>query len=135
MKPLLTDGIERLRVGPQNDPEFTVSQDEATQFDPPPARERELTDSIAETALELLAPSFVEGHVWHVAQGGQAFKVRILDSQFGKQVDDGRPFSKGDFLIVELRTRTFATPRGLRVEREVVRVLNHQRRDEQGSLF
>jgi hypothetical protein len=136
VKPLLVDGIDRLRIGTRDEPRrFVVSREEVAQFEPPTAREDELTDSIAETALELLSPHFVQGHVWNVAQGGQVFNVRVLDTGFIKEVDDGRRFAKGDYLIVELRTRTFATTKGMRVEREVIRVLDHKERSEQPTLF
>ncbi len=136
VKPLLAQGIDRLRIGPPADPRsFVISREEVEQFEPPVAREDELTDSIAETALELLSPHFVEGHVWNVAQGGQVFNVRVLDTNFIREVDEGRRFAKGDYLIVELRTRTFATPKGLKAEREVIKVLDHKERDDQRTLF
>lgn len=135
VKPLLSEGIERLRVGSPQEPDFTASSGDVPQFDPPPVASTELTDSVAQTALELLSPDFEEGRVWRVAQGGQPFNVRVLDTDFLHKIDEGEPFSKGDFLIVDLRTRTFATTKGMKAEREVVRVREHRRRPQQGSLF
>jgi len=134
VKPLAVDGVDRLRFGPAEDPTFIAERQEREQFEPPVPHEMALTDSAGDTALELLAPSFVEGNSWKVSQGGQVFFVKILDEEFAKAVADGRPFAKGDYLIVELRTRTYATVKGLKVEREVVRVIEHRRRDEQGTL-
>jgi len=134
-KPLVKDGIDSFRIGPKSKPDFSADKHEVGQFEVPPASESELTDSIAETALELLAPNFVEGNIWRVAQGGQAFNVRLLDTEFLERIDHGEPFAKGDYLIVALRTRTFATAKGLRVEREILRVLKHQRRADQRDLF
>lgn len=134
VKPLAVDGVDRLRFGPAAAPTFVAAREEREQFEPPVPHETALTDSAGETALELLAPSFVEGNSWKVSQGGQVFFVKILDEAFAQEVANGRPFAKGDYLIVELRTRTFATIKGLKAEREVARVLEHRRRDEQGTL-
>lgn len=135
VKPLNGQGVSKLRIGPRAAPAFEAEADEAAQFVPPAPSETMLTDSSARTALELLAPSFVDGNRWKVAQGGQNFHVGIMDEAFRREVEGGRPFAKGDYLIVELRTRTYSTPSGLRAERDVMHVENHRRGERQGTLL
>lgn len=133
--PVQNEGITEFRVGSKSRPSLVVSKDEAPKFVPPPGRKNLLTDSTGETAVELLMPSFVDGNKWRVSQGGDPFWATITDEVFLHQVDGGEFFAKGDYLIVEMATRVFATSKGLDPVREITRVIRHERRPRQKSLF
>jgi hypothetical protein len=135
--PLTQEGIDRFRIGSKRHPELVVEKKDVPKFQTPIPLKSELTDSVAVTAVEILSPSFVDGNKWRVAQGGDPFWVRILDEQFLDAVNRGeRGFYKGDYLVVEMRTRAYATSQGLEAEREALKVLEYHRRGgRQGSLF
>lgn len=136
LAPLKAEGITEFRVGrTKREAELVVEKQDLPKFRPPPPAKAKLTDSSAETAVELLSPSFVDGNKWRVAQGGEPFWVTITDPVFLKRVDDGEQFAKGDYLIVNMTTQTYTTPDGLEAAREITYVIDHQRRGKQQSLF
>jgi hypothetical protein len=136
VEPVTAEGIDSFRIGPRRQPVLSIGKADLPKLRAPKPAEIELADDTAQTAVELLSPNFVEGNKWRVSQGGEPFWVSILDKEFLDSVESGqRQFAKGDYLIVRLRTRAFATDRGLSAEREVVKVINHQHRGHQGSLF
>jgi len=133
--PVSKPGIEAYRAGAPEQPSLVVRKEDLPALRATPPLRTELTDDTATTALELLAPSFVEGNKWRVAQGGEPFWVEMLDEHFLDSVERGeRSFRKGDYLIVEFRTRAYATPDGLQADRDVVRVLDHRTRTRQLPL-
>jgi len=135
VEPVASPGIESFRVGPKKKPQLLVEKSDLPKLLPPAGREVELADDVAQTALELLSPNFVEGNKWRVSQGGEPFWVSILDDKFLADIEAGLQFGKGDYLIVRLRTRAFATDSGIAAEREIVEVVAHQHRGKQMTLF
>jgi len=133
--PVGRPGIESYRVGEEDSPTILVTKDDLPALQAAPLIRAELTDDTSTTAIELLMPNFVEGNKWRVAQGGSPFWVRILDEQFLASMDEGAAFRKGDYLIVQLRTTTYATLDGLQVDRDVIRVLDHRQRSRQLPLL
>jgi hypothetical protein len=134
--PLKVEGITDFRVGAEKkNADLVIQKADLPKFVPPPPPKSKLTDSNAETAVELLSPSFVEGNKWRVSQGGEPFWATITDETFLKKVDEGEPFAKGDYLVVEMTTQTFRTPSGLEATREITHVIRHERRGKQQSLF
>jgi hypothetical protein len=133
--PLARPGIDVFRAGEREEPSLIVTKEDLPLLQARPV-EVELADGTAQTALELLSPNFVEGNKWKVSQGGEPFWVQILDEAFLASVDKGeRGFHKGDYLIVVLRTQTFATPDGLRADRAVLKVIEHRHRVRQLGLL
>lgn len=133
--PVTTPGIDSFRIGPKKKPQLLIKKPDLPKLLPPAGREVDLADDIAQTAVELLSPNFVEGNKWRVSQGGEPFWVSIVDTKFVADVEAGLQFAKGDYLIVRLRTRAFATDAGLAAEREIVEVLGLQHRGKQTTLF
>ncbi len=133
--PLSKPGITAYRIGSSQKPDLKLTKSDLPQLKSPGALKSPLADSTATTALELLSPNFVDGNKWRVAQGGEPLWARMLDDNFLGAVDRGeRVFIKGDFLIVDLRTRAFSTPEGLIVERDIVLVIDHRHRAKQLTL-
>jgi hypothetical protein len=134
--PVAGPGIDSYHAGSGPRSALVVTKDDLPRLQRPTFLKDELADDASETAIELLAPSFVDGNKWRVAQGGDAFWVRMLDEGFLASVERGeRGFHKGDYLVVRLRTRAFATPDGLEVERDVLEVLDHKQRARQLPLL
>jgi hypothetical protein len=133
--PVTRPGIEAFRVGEGRRAALRITKKDVPKFRPPATLKSELADGVATTAVELLSPNFVDGNKWRVAQGGDSFWVRMLDDHFLEAMDRGdKSFTKGDYLIVELRTRAYSTPEGLTVDREILRVLDHKHRARQLGL-
>lgn len=133
--PLATDGIDNFRTGSRTDPAVIVTKADVPRLQAPDNK-RELADDVATTAVELLSPSFVDGNKWRVSQGGSPFWAQMLDHEFLAQIDRGeRGFFKGDYLVVQMRTRAYATVTGISTEREIVEVVDYRRRSTQGSLL
>lgn len=133
--PVARPGIDAYRIGDLPGSSTLVTKEDLPAFQPSPISV-ELADDTAVTALELLAPNFVEGNKWRVAQGGEPFWVKIADLEFLESIEQGeRGFFKGDYLIVELRTKAYATPDGLQVDREVIKVREHKTRTRQLPLI
>lgn len=132
VSPLDRPGITHYRLGPAKQPVLRISKEDLPRLRAPEQMQSRLADSVSETAVELLSPDFVDGNKWRVAQGGHPFWVRLLDEEFLASVDRGdRSFAKGDYLIVQLRVRAFGSPEGLKVERDIVRVMDHKHRGRQ----
>jgi len=133
--PLARPGIDSYRVGTKSRANLKVTKDDLPKLQAPATLKTQLTDSVAMTALELLSPNFVDGNKWRVSQGGDPFWVRMLDPDFLQAVDRGeKQFMKGDYLIVDLRTRAYSSRDGLLVERDIERVIEHQHRARQLTL-
>lgn len=135
VSPVSKPGISSLRLGTAKRPTLRLNKSDVSKLKIPAALSVELADGVSQTALEVLSPNFVDGNKWRVAQGGDPFWVRLLDQDFLSAVDRGeRTFAKGDYLIVELRTRAYSTDAGMAVERDVLRVLDHKTRTRQLRL-
>ncbi len=136
LAPIDGAGVTALQVGDRkaSRPPMILQDLQTLQSLPPVTSV--LTDTVQQTALEIIAPNFRDGNKWRVSQGGEPYWVLIDDDKFLQAVDEGLTFAKGDFLIVDLRVIAVATPNGLDVERRVLRVVDQRRRSlPQQSLF
>lgn len=140
LNPLRHNGVSAFRVGPTTEtPSADVLRIEreraATIGKIEPAR-RVLTESEQEAAVELVSVSFDDDAKWRVRQGESPFWIRITDPDFNDSVRNGyRAFRKGDYLIGTMRVQSFDTPTGIQTERELVRVREHDKREQQGQLL
>jgi hypothetical protein len=82
ISPLQKEGIDEFRIGSKEKPYLRILKQDVPKFFPPTAPKTKLADSSAQTAVELLQPSFVDGNKWRVAQGGEPFWVSITDPSF-----------------------------------------------------
>lgn len=135
-QPLEQPGITEFRSGEGSVPaDLVLLPADVPAIRAPLDVETNLAESVAETAVEIIAPSFQQGGKWRVAQGGASFWLSISDPMFLARIEGGEAFAKGDYLIGDVRQRAFSTSKGLDVERDMVRVRAHRRRDQQGHLF
>lgn len=135
-QPVDGTGVTSLQIGKGTASRPPLLSNDTDTIKALPAPTTVLTDSTVQTALEIISPNFKDENKWRVAQGGEAFWVTIEDKAFLASMDMGRPFVKGDYLIVQMRTLTTATPQGLFADRYVMVVEDQRRRSlPQQSLF
>jgi hypothetical protein len=71
--------------------------------------------------------SFKDGQKWRLNDGHGAKSVTVSDAEFVDQVNRNQiRFAKGDVLICEVIERARVSPKGLKAEYEIVKVLEHQ---------
>jgi hypothetical protein len=89
-------------------------------------REPPATDSTYTTTLEVVKVPFKDRLVWNFAQGAQRLSAEMKDPVFLAEHRAGKVlYGAGDLLVVKLRTKTFRTPDGLKVENEIEEVIEH----------
>ena len=132
--PLKSVGISSIGFGKTRESEITISADELEYFAAPQLDDEQIVESTSERALQIVSPVFQDGNKWRFNDGDSNFHARVTDDLFIQQVDSGLRFSKGDIVRVELLNRQWQTDDGLKVEREVTRVLQHMPRARQISI-
>ena len=132
--PLKAVGITSIGFGKTRTSETTISADEVEHFAAPQLDDEQIVESTSERALQIVSPVFQEGNKWRFSDGDSTFHARVGDEHFINQVNSGLRFSKGDIVRVELLNRQWQTDEGLKVEREIVQVLEHIPRARQISI-
>ncbi|HPA44501.1 MAG TPA: hypothetical protein PLG59_01865 [bacterium] len=137
IKPLETEGIDtfstRVDCGERS---IIIAKDEAQYFRKPHDDVEQLSDSKRTCTCIVISASFDEKYIWRFSDGQSSFNAKIVDQEFWKKIDaGGESFSKGDALTVELQSKQIRRNRKLTIENEIIRVIDHVRGYEQGSLF
>ena len=95
-----------------------------------------LTENIVKVWLNLESPVFKEGNKWKFSDGQSSFYAEIEDKAFLADVDKGRErFGKGDLLFVEMRHRQSGTVNGFKLERSIIKVIEHKLPAQQSRLL
>jgi hypothetical protein len=124
--PLDKDGIESVRFGPKGSA-TEIREDEAFAFRAPIELDGDVLVNRYRRAFSIVSLSFKDGQKWRLNDGHGAKTVRMSDKQFEDQVNRNEVrFAKGDVLICEVIERATITPKGLKSEYEIVKVLEHQ---------
>lgn len=93
------------------------------------------TNSV-KTGLVIESPSFKDGNKWKFSDGQSSFHAEITDEEFLYKVDSGNErFGKNDILLVEMDIIQSQTPTGLKIEKIITKVTDHQFAQQQGSIF
>ncbi|MCY1298229.1 hypothetical protein D9M70_477040 [compost metagenome] len=133
---LKNSGIESIATKREGAPEEVITRTDLPSFDLPPPVEEELVDEIRRMNLQIISLSFKDDNKWRVTDGADPFSAFIEDSDFLKQVANSEvSFSKGDYLVCDVREKQTATPQGLKKERTIVKVLDHRPAARQMKLF
>lgn len=86
--------------------------------------------------LLIEAPTFREGNKWRFNDGQNSFLADILDQEFLKKVDAGvERFGKGDQLTATVKFVQTGTIGSLKLERSIIKVLDHKIPSEPEPLF
>lgn len=135
VKPLLKKGIDKFIVREREKKVIEIAESEEPYFDVPEIPDEEITDSTRRVACNIIGVFFEEGLKWRLYDGENKLNAIIKDSGFLVALDKGEvSFTKGDMLIVKLRTRQWQTEKGLKQEHEVVKVIKQQKAKEQIPL-
>lgn len=135
-KKQLESGIQHVRI------RSTLSKEEAT-FEKENAHafvpiniEKPVSESDLTMWLLIESPTFKEGNKWRFSDGQASFSADIVDKSFLERVDKGKErFGKGDSLQVLMRQTQHRNLKTLRVERAILKVLEHKVASGQEVLF
>lgn len=115
--------------------EVTVEEKDASAFKQV-EMEKPLTSTEIKMGLQIESPTFKEGNKWKFFDGQYSFFADILDEGFIERVNKGiERFGKGDTLIALVRLNQSTTLDTLKMERTVVKVLDHVIAPEQKRLI
>lgn len=133
LAPLEREGIDRFSVREGEVEIESVSKSEIPYYYIPDVPQDEVT-STRRALVNLVEIAFEEGLKWRLSDGDSKFYATISDYDFISQMDAGKAFVKGDVLEVELRTTQIATPKGIKNDHTIIKVLDHLSRSQQLSL-
>ena len=124
--PLASEGCDELRLSSTTTETIVITTDDLPALLPPESGDPPEAENTVTMTLSVVAPSF-DRKKWRVSDGSSTFWVGILDETFQARIDAREPFAKGDFLRSRVRYAQYKadTPSGLRVERDILEVLEH----------
>ncbi|MDD4195531.1 MAG: hypothetical protein PHT96_03835 [Syntrophorhabdaceae bacterium] len=132
----LENGLSSVGINSRHTNEIiSIGQESAPCFVPVDI-EKPLLENEMRMGLIIESPTFKEGNKWRFFDGQNSFYADILDEDFIKKVDLGvERFGKGDRLIALVRFTQSSAIGSLRMERKIVRVLDHEIAGKAESLF
>ena len=137
--PLKRPGIDTLDISETEDgePVEQISKDDLGALTFEQLEGETLLDTTRDSVLAIIRLSFKPEHKWGFSDGSSKISAKILDFRFWDQIQRGEvKFSKGDQILVRLRTRSYRTPTGdLKSEHFVVEVVRHIARASQLPLL
>lgn len=129
LEPLNKEGIDSFYVVRDSDkskPELVISDNELPYFEYQNIEDN-LGENISETYLQIDSLTFRDKNKWKFSYGESAISASILDEKFLQRIDGGElRFGKGDLLKVKLRTCQKFAHGKLKIDYEVVEVLEHK---------
>jgi hypothetical protein len=121
------DGIESISARRSEEEELTIYREDIHSFDLPGETEEELSEELRRMTLQIISLSFKEDNKWRLTDGAEPFTASIEDADFlNKIANDEISFGKSDYLVCDVRERQVRTTKGLKKERIIVRVIDHQ---------
>ena len=137
VEPLRSQGVERFEIRRDGKVIESVERSDLPYFVSEEKEQDPTIDTTSEEVLEVVKPSFREDLRWSLwTLDGQRVGVNMLDQDFLKRVDSGEiAFRKGDLLRVTVRTKAWKVKGQWRVERDVLKVIDHFHPAESGNLF
>lgn len=132
---LSKDGIDKISIRRHGKETLEVNKSELRYFDVPEAEEK-VQDEERSMTLQIISLSFKEDNKWKVTDGLEPFAVTIEDTDFlNKIANNAVSFSKNDYLVCDVRERQFKSNKGLRKERAIIKVKEHQPAPKQFKLL
>lgn len=112
-----------------------VEQKDAPYFKPVDIQ-KPLISADVKMALQIESPTFVEGNKWRFFDGQDRWAADIQHEDFLARVNQGiERFGKGDTLIAIVRLSQSTSMNTLKMERSVMKVLDHVIAPQQGNLI
>lgn len=132
---LSNNGIDKIKVKRPGHQDLEVTKAEISYFEYQDIEE-ELADETRTMTLQIISLSFKEDRKWRVTDGGDPFSATIEDNAFLNRITNNEvAFSKGDYLVCEVRERQLRTSKGLKKERFIIKVNNHKPAAQQLRLI
>jgi hypothetical protein len=132
---LSKDGIDKISIRRPGKETLEVNKSELEYFEVPEAEEK-LEDEERSMTLQIISLSFKEENKWKVTDGLEPFGVTIEDIDFLNKIANNEiSFSKNDYLVCDVRERQFKSNKGLRKERAIIKVKEHQPAPKQLKLL
>ncbi len=114
----------------------TITASDVPSFELPAPQDEELSNEVRKMNLQIISLSFKDDNKWRVTDGADPFSAAIEDEDFQKKVDNSEiSFSKGDYLVCEVREKQLLIGGSLKKERTIVRVLEHKPAAKQMKLL
>ena len=76
--------------------------------------------------LILESAAFRESLQWRFSDGERSFSAQMADEEFLKRLDNGERFGKGDRLTVEMKIEQVREGETLKLNRSILKVLDHR---------
>jgi hypothetical protein len=121
------EGIESISARRGEEEELTIHREDVRSFDLPDETEEELSEEVRRMTLQIISLSFKEDNKWRLTDGAEPFTASIEDTDFLRKIaNDEISFGKSDYLVCDVREKQVRTTKGLKKERTIVRVVDHQ---------
>lgn len=128
--PVTREGIDKFALEYKKERNVEIQKEEAKSF-APIEDERELSESTREVMLSIVALSFTDRYVWRFKLSQDTyFAAYIRDEQFQKRISAGENFSAKDLLYVRLKEKQKMVNGQLKVDYEILEVLDHIKSSE-----
>lgn len=132
---LSNNGINKIKVKRSGHDDLEVSKSEVGYFEYEDTEE-ELADETRTMTLQIISLSFKEDNKWRVTDGGDSFSAVIEDTCFLNKIAKNEiAFSKGDYLVCEVREKQLRSSKGLKKERSIIQVKDHKPAAQQLTLI
>lgn len=128
IKKPLEAGLSHIRINSKTDGEIAkIEKKDASSFVPIIVDKPSLIEQEMQMTLLIESPVFKERNKWRFSDGQSSFYADIIDEEFLKRVDSGiERFGKGDQLMAKVRFVQSGTFGSLKLERTIIKVLEHQ---------
>ncbi|MEI6222423.1 MAG: hypothetical protein WCP97_06685 [bacterium] len=135
-KPLSREGISTFASFTGNHEEAVIiHKEDAVYFSTPEQEDSLLEDKEDETYIQAVGIDFKEGNKWKFSSEEGTFYASVFDDEFVEKVQNNYiAFAKDDVLKVVLRRKKWLTSSGIKIETEIVKVVDHIRAKKQLRL-
>jgi hypothetical protein len=121
------DGIESISARRSGEEELTIYREDVHSFDLPAETDEERSEELRRVTIQIISLSFKEDNKWRLTDGAEPFTATIEDTEFLRKIaNDEISFGKNDYLVCDVRETQVRTAKGLKKERVIVRVVEHQ---------
>jgi hypothetical protein len=135
LKPLENSGIDTFEVKDGNTSIQCVNKADIRYFKTPVLEEQVILQDTRQIAYSIVSLSFREDNKWRLFDGSNTIHAALKDEAFLHKVEAGLiSFTKGDMLICEVNITQKHTQAGLKMDYEIVKVLEHKTSPKQLSL-
>lgn len=136
LRPLNHDKIDKFIIKDNDVVTVEVTKSDAKYFTLPEIRDEIITENVHEAAYSIVSLAFKDDNKWRLHDGNSTISVQMKDDIFRRKVEENLiSFSKGDILRCKVKTTQWRTGDGLKIEYEVLEVVEHIPAAKQTLLF